>query len=408
MKKNTTYFYTLFIALLSFFPMQAKDIRIENNFLFCSHQGEQIILKSKSAGTQFEVIWNVDPTWGKPTCRKIHNLEKGSGRQLSFPTNAGCTVTISLFDNTPFLYLAALLQNPSDRPVNMKAFEFLPFEVKSALPTEKLITLGSGGWNPAINQQGSFTYSLLADPLSRQALFVGWATQFQGLGMVRFSPRQNKLPLFNAHLEFGNFTLQPNQQKASDTLAIAFFQDGRRGLETYAEHLAESYRIQLPPKPEVHCTWYYRNKERSGASNQKDLTDNVIFAAKELQPFGLNVIQIDDEWQSTLLEDRKDSIKLGDGPVKVFAAHNHNFPSGMANMSAEIEKNGFTSGIWFMPFSGDKHHPQFDPDMFSKNAKGEVYEIKKWSGTPIDASSPKGADFLKERLSAFVAGDISI
>ena len=47
--------------------------------------------------------------------------------------------------------------------------------------------------------------------------------------------------------------------------------------------------------PNVYCTWYH-----SGASNEKKLRANTEFAAAQLQPYGLDVMQIDDKWQSLL------------------------------------------------------------------------------------------------------------
>ncbi|MEG1587059.1 MAG: hypothetical protein RR346_09295 [Bacteroidales bacterium] len=398
MKKTTP--FSLFSCCLLFCSasLQAKEIRIENRTLSCTQKEDVVILKSKSVRTPFEVVLNPDKEWGTARVEKIAVAGKGAGQQLVFPTANGHSVCLSLFEDIPFLYVSSLIANNTGKPVSIKEFSFSPLHVKSDINADQLVTLGTGGWSRAAKEQGSFTYSLLADPVSRHSVFVGWATQYRGLGLVRFAPVDKQTSRFDSHLEFGNLSLNADSRKASDTLVVAFFEDGRRGLETYADLLAKTYQIRLPQKPEVHCTWYYRNKERSGASNETDLTANVLFAAKELKPFGLNVIQIDDEWQTPLCKDKTEPVKLGNGPVKNFAAHNANFPSGMAHMSDVIEKNGFTSGLWFMPFSGDVHHPDFDSEMFAKNAQGEVYEIQKWSGTPIDASSPKGESFLRERF----------
>ncbi len=92
-------------------------------------------------------------------------------------------------------------------------------------------------------------------------------------------------------------------------MVIGFSHDVRSGLETYGDALAKVYKIKLPPKPEVYCTWYHRDLSGSGASNEKMLAENALFASKHLAPFGLNVMQIDDHWQ-----DNMGVGNLGPGP----------------------------------------------------------------------------------------------
>ena len=52
-----------------------------------------------------------------------------------------------------------------------------------------------------------------------------------------------------------------------------------------------------------------------------------------------------------------------------------------------------------MPFAGDLNNPTFAPSIFAKNkTTGQPFEDNRWSGTTIDASSPDGEAFLRERF----------
>ena len=71
----------------------------------------------------------------------------------------------------------------------------------------------------------------------------------------------------------------------------------------------------------------------------------------------------------------------------------------MQYTAKHLKQAGFTPGLWFMPFSGDMHNPYFSKEIFAKHLWSDVpYDVKKWSGTCIDATNPAGEKFLRERF----------
>ncbi len=272
-----------------------------------------------------------------------------------------------------------------------------------------LNTIGTGGLKGIDDAEGSYTYSLLTSPESYNTIIVAWLSQHQGVGvMVPEYKSEDGVESYtiNAGLKFGHYLVRPQSVRGTDILTIGFFEDGREGLELFGDNLAKEYDVKLKPKPEVYCTWYHRNLSGSGSSTEKDLIANTDYAAKVLKPFGLSVMQIDDNWQSAMVDgynyttnEMPNGKKLSSGPIKCFTDANYNFPNGMTYIADKFVKSGFVAGIWFLPFSGDILSSEFDPDIFSKRiSNGELFTANYWSGAPIDATSPKGEAFLRKRF----------
>jgi hypothetical protein len=382
-----------------------KSQRIENDLLCLELYKNTISVKSKQLSDV--IIKDIVVDGNVVSCKKTKSSDSkwGTAQELNIKYDNGRILTYRLFPSNPFLFVHTTIKNEGKTDLVLKQMTFanVNFVIKNLT---NLNTLGTGGMKPLSSAMGSYTYSLIADPLSRNSVLVSWLTQLQGLGYM--TPKQDGLVCnIEAGLEFGNYVVKPGKTRSTDILLIGIFADGRDGLELYADYLAKSYQIHLPEKPNVYCTWYHRDVTGSGASTEKALTENARFAAQNLASYGLNVMQIDDHWQSSMIDgiDYKNNnkqingIKLGDGPIKSFTEANLNFPSGMDFTAKNLNKEGFTAGIWFMPFSGDIHHPNFDKNIFAKNAKtAEPYEVKQWSGTCIDATSPAGEAFLRKRF----------
>ena len=347
------------------------DLKIQNMFL-----PGQIIATSKKETS--------DSLWGK-------------GEALQVICNDGRKVTFTLYDHNPFLYIHTVMMNQSRQDIRVNRLEIASIDMSIGNMNKPLNTLGTGGFAPARQAQGSYTYTLLTEPDSRHSILTAWLTQKQGIGLMIPQPaKSTKAYKVKTELEFGNYLVKSGKERDTDILLIGFFEDGREGLELYGDYLAKAYQIHLPAKPEVYCTWYHRNLSGSGASTEKLLAENADFARKELAAFGLNTFQIDDHWQSSMGMPKNQS---GAGPLKTFVENNKNFPSGMQHTAGYLEKKGFTPGLWFMPFSGDVRNPHFPKEIFAQHRwTGATYEVKRWSGTCIDATNPAGESFLRKRF----------
>lgn len=329
------------------------------------------------------------------------NPVQGKGRCLILKHGDRVT-SVRIYDGDPFLYLDTCLKNGGLEPVAFDQLKIanLCFDSPKSIDASKWSTLGSGGMRRADQALNSFAYFAVADPISRDGVVCAWLTQQRGLGTMIPAFKDGRLSV-GAELEFGNLQVNPEQTRETDTLIVGFFPDARIGLESFAGAVAKTYAIRLKPKPDIFCTWYARRHDSDGALTQEALADNAAFARAHLQPFGLNVFQIDDHWQAGTHEASPVNEDLDKGPIKVFKKTNTNYPSGMAAAAAHLRSEGFVPGIWYMPFAGESagSPEDFPPGIFAKDPQtGTPLSNTRWSGAPIDATSPEGAAFLRDRF----------
>lgn len=380
--------------------------KIENEFSILSIENNNILFSTKDSNFLKIKKISIDGSINELHETVLMDSVWGEGNAIEAVYDNGSILQYRLYKGNPFLHIAISVSNTTSSNISIDMSEVLSLDV--TYPSNKRInTLGTGGLSPVEAQKGSYTYSLIVDPDSRNAVLAAWLTQFHGMGtfMLENNPNRHSCRQ-RASLEYGHFMVRSGETRKSDILVVGIFDDGREALETYGNHLAKQYGVSLPPRPEVYCTWYHRNLSGSGASTEKDLLENARFAKKELAPFGLNTFQIDDHWQSSMIEGLDytnvldyDKSKIGNGPFKSFAESNFNFPSGMDKMSSRLNKQGFVSGIWFMPFAGDVRNEYFPKGIFARRLWNDsAFEAMVWSGTCIDATNPLGEEFLRKRF----------
>ena len=326
---------------------------------------------------------------------------RGKGRSLVLKHGDRIT-TATIHDQDPFVYLESHVENASGEPVVFDQIRVadLVFESSEGADASKWSTLGSGGMKPAGTPENSFAYYAVADVASRNGVVCAWLTQQRGLGAMLPVYKDGQLRV-GAELEFGNLRIQPNQARETDTLVIGFFSDVRLGLERFADEVAQTYDIHLKPKPDVFCTWYARRHSADGALTEDALAVNAAFAKAHLQPFGLNVFQIDDHWQADSHSKSTVDENLDKGPIKIFKETNTNYPSGMPLAAEKLRRDGFVPGIWYMPFAAESKGAatDFPPEIFAKDPEtGKPISNTRWSGATIDSTSPDGEAFLRDRF----------
>lgn len=325
-----------------------------------------------------------DPVWG-------------SGREILIGHPGGWTTSLRLFRGHPFLHLHTTAHNEDKEPLVTAALDLLDFEVDLGPPAKELKSFGTGFLNSLDEAPGSFSFAAVVHPATRNGMVAACLTHERGGGVFFTETDEGKVRI-KTRIDFGRYQVQPGRSRKTETLLIGYFDDARLGLEAYADAVAKLYDIQLPPQPAVYCTWYH-----AGASNEARLLDNAQFAQKELQPYGLSVMQIDDKWQRRLPADFPFDGNVKDikrvGPIKVFVDANDSFPSGMQYTADRLAKRGFAPGIWFMPFAGTYNNPYFADrqEMFARWDDGTPI-VTRWSGTLLDMSHPATQMFVRERV----------
>jgi len=362
--------------------------RASNTFLMQHHDTGKDFVKAASLARPIASIAAVqdvgDPIWGP-------------GREILINHSGGWTTSLRLFQDHPFLHLHTTTHNEDENPLVTASLELLEFEVDLGRPIEKLKSFGTGFLKPLNEAPGSFSFAAVVHPESRNGMVAACLTHERGSG-VFFTEADDDKVRIKTRIDFGRYQVQTGKSRKTETLLIGYFDDARLGLEAYAEAVAKQYDIQLPPQPAVYCTWYH-----AGASDETRLLDNARFADRELRPYGLSVMQIDDKWQRRLPADfpydgNVKNIK-GVGPIKVFVDANDSFPSGMQYTADQMAKRGLTAGIWFMPFAGTYNNPYFTDrqEVFAKWDDGAPI-VTRWSGTLLDMSHPRTQAFVHERV----------
>ncbi len=130
--------------------------------------------------------------------------------------------------------------------------------------------------------------------------------------------------------------------------------------------------------PSVYCTWYYYGP----TITQEDILENISALSKKKIP--TDVFQIDDGW----------SPNYGDWEA------NEKFPAGMKFIAEEIDKAGFTPGIWTSPFivSVNSRIAQKNPHWILKKRNGELiyFNMVGVDYLVLDISHPEVLTWLEE------------
>lgn len=328
-----------------------------------------------------------DPTWG-------------TGVETRLTWSNGWQTSLRCHDTCPFVQVSTTVHVEGSEPLVVASLELFRIEANLDVPTEKLRSFGTGFIRTLDSPSGSFSFTALVEPETRAGLVVAQLTHEQASGVFTTQKTEDGKVAIDARLDFGRYEVQPSKDRTTETLLIGRFDDARLGLEAYAEAIVRQYQIQLKPEPGVYCTWYH-----SGASDENRIAENSRFVAKQLKPFGMSVMQIDDGWQepcpSELNLDQTKAWPQGTGPVKVFVeSKKGNFPGGMKQTAQTIADEGLVPGIWFMPFAGDYLSPYFKDrqDLFAHWPDGKPVVEPRWSGTLLDLTNPKTEQFVYDRV----------
>jgi hypothetical protein len=283
----------------------------------------------------------------------------GQGQEISVAAANGAGESFQVFPGLPFVLHRSILVNTGAVAMVLNKVPLMDAVLELGKPADPLVALGTGGLKPLAQNVGSYTWMAVADPASRAGVVGGWLTQERGSGVVFTRIDGGKVNL-EARLEYGCLRIEPGKSVMSETFILGWFPDARLGLEGWADAVAWRMAIKLPPMPIVYCTWY--DNVHGGSSDAKALAELSSYASRTLRPYELSCVQIDDGWQ---MGDPK-----GNGPRKNFSAYDPKgpYPQGMKPTADALKADGFTAGLWILPFGGSWNDPFFapHPDWFVK------------------------------------------
>jgi len=415
LKKSKTSKMILLLLAMSGLSTFAADsvITIENDFcrVRWDKSAARLSLYDKSSGISYlkEIALGENPASASVGSLVFPELGKGKTLVIHYPQ--GSRDTVMLFDSLPFVAIRRTVRSGKD--VSIDKLQQLWGRVDLGVAADQLRTLGTAGLT-MVGGGDSYAFMAVGDPASGRGVVCGWLTHDRGSGIVLSQNKEGKAML-QARIDYGQLLVGAGEPVEGETLLIGYFDDVRRGLEQYAEAIVRHYKIRLPEQPVFYMTWYNRSGggRSSGASDEDRIKINSEFVRKNLMPFGLNVMQIDDHWQLG---------QGGNGPKRNFSAAdprpNGPYPSGMKKTADMMHAKGLTPGIWFIPFAGTWSDPYWadKQDLLLKQGSSPYNDIResakkrkiplpdtpeedwpfvaRWGGTCLDLTNPKTHDYL--------------
>lgn len=323
-----------------------------------------------------------------------YNPLYGSGAAIVITDKIGQSAHIEVYPRLPFVFLYETLRNSGAQDQLLDKVSIVTF-TPNLQNLSQLKIRGTGGLTSGDHpDSGSYEWMAIANPESRSGIVAGWVTQFKATGVLVAHVANDQLSV-EARSEYGHLRIRPGETVQSETLALGYFDDVRLGLESWADQVAKTYHVKLPPQPAGYCTWY---ADQHGAScDEKNLGALGDFAGANLKPYGMSFVQIDDGWQ---MGDSK-----GNGPHKNFTDYNPSgpYPSGLRATADHLAKDGLICGLWFMPFAGTYNDPWFKDkqDLFVRHQNGAPYDTD-WGGTCLDMTNPVAQDYLRKIVTHLV------
>ena len=393
MNTKTPLLLTLLVALSTAATCRAIDpLKIANDSVTVLYDPAPGVFSIQPKGKTAPIISNgkFTGTGGTAAIVKVSDKVFGQGQGIEVKFPDGNRNTIEVYPSSRFVCFRSGLHNNTGEAQVLKQVRTLTANVELGIPLSDVKTLGTGGLLPPARNPGSYAFLTIVDPKTRGGVVGGWLTHDRGSGVV-FSPVKNGIVAVDARIDYGCLRIKPKADASAETFMLGYFDDSRMGLEAYADAVAGTYSVKLPPKQPGYCTWYM--EKYAGACNEKQLAVLSEYAAKNLAPFGFGFIQIDDRWQ--------DGIAVN-GPKKNFTTHAPKgpYPGGMKATADNIKRLGLTPGIWFMPFAGTYQDPFFKDhqDWFVKTTNGKPYETA-WGGTCLDLTYPSTRDYVRSVIS---------
>lgn len=154
-----------------------------------------------------------------------------------------------------------------------------------------------------------------------------------------------------------HFVLKPGASVSSGRLLLALSPDPFSGLEYFAEVSGQLHDVKLNLTINGWSTWsgYYSDV------TEQDVLQQARFIAREMKPYGMEWVQIDDGFQRA----------FGDWEG------NDKFPHGMKWLADQIRELGLKPGLWVAPYaiSAGTDVAENHPAWLLHDAEGKVQKI---------------------------------
>jgi alpha-galactosidase len=217
------------------------------------------------------------------------------------------------------------------------------------------------------------------------ALVAGFLDGSEWLGQIYLQRREGALA---ACVLLDDRVLEPGETLELPPLVLGFGPADAL-LPAYAELVAATMHARRAGQTYTGwCSWYYYGT----GVRQRDILENLIALQRVRDMLPLDVVQIDDGYQSA----------VGD-----WTEINDRFPDGMATLAERIRTAGYRPGIWLAPFTVAansalaREHPEW---LIQDEAGKPLFGGKNWNTNlyGLDTTHPEARDWLRQLFTTIV------
>ncbi|MGB7540142.1 MAG: alpha-galactosidase [Anaerolineales bacterium] len=402
---------------------------------FASARNKTAALEGARIGAAFRdgnnrIAWMLGEVPGRPKPGVRKDPHHGRCRMLALEADAGCGLAVriewSLPLERPFLLWRMVLVNTGSRPLAIDhiglclAGRRMGFGGGVRLPVEPARrTMFINGWqtwsfaggrNSGDRQPGprlgpvnsamhvgtrrrssgraghfvSDMFTAIGGDAGADLLVAGFLAQREQFGVVETWLGDDLLPL-RIEADCDGVRLDPGRTLATD---FAYLSLGAPAAEYFDAAARENEARTRRATPEGWSSWYYYFT----SIDQKKLECNTDAAAALRPRLPLRLIQLDDGYQAD---------------AGNWLERNSKFPSRMQEISARIQKAGFTPGVWMSPFlieAGSKAAKDH-PDWLASKAEGVMSNVKlAWvrETRSLDVTRPLVLDHIRRLIKTAV------
>lgn len=183
---------------------------------------------------------------------------------------------------------------------------------------------------------------------------------------VDFGPRAVVRPADSAKIGDRSFTLECEGNEIVLRFRPRYYQK-HRGLSFF-----EPWTYQIWPKSVAGWISWFAFYDRV---TEKDILETADVFSAAMGPYGYDILQIDDGYQS------------GKGAPKLWLNPNSKFPGGLKSLAGYIKSKGLVPGLWTGASFTDGDEPLTHPEWFVRDADGKP-ALGNWIDHIVDASNP--------------------
>jgi alpha-galactosidase len=364
-----------------------------------------------------------------------------------FDERLSCELIFALPEGLPFLLWKMIVNNLSKFPVEIGKIELLSLGYsahgahnpqgqmdfdgqknhRSNLPSQSDFAFFSNGWQswsytgvyrgdehyrrtrlgflrdpvsryygtPRPNGKGKFVsdmFAVLGNHRSKKGVLIGFLSQREQFGSIQVDISTAN-PKLRSWANGDRARLDPGKNLSTDWSYLEFIDlEETDPLGTYLDTVAVENRLE-PNSVRLNdpitgwCSWYqYSSEDYTGAVTARDIYENVMALRDHKPDLPLQIIQIDDGYET----------KVGD-----WRSWTAGFPDGVAPLADQIRESGFTPGLWLSPFVV---HPRSrlaadHPDWLLRNEHGRPVSAGFLWGTltpALDLTHPEAMSFVQE------------